>query len=554
MVVPLTVGIEIDLSSIKNEEMEDKRQILALQGGTETSVSESVNAVSNDSQCTGVPGTRQGERYCADALSADAEQMRTQLKRDRMETSQKSMQQTLQDIVDSVVNYGEELLMADSRKRSNKYKLQIVAKAIIDAADGNLAVIHYVVQQEKQQVYVYDRTCWRLIQWQTYLDFIVDCAKRVGFQPIDYDDEKLMLALSSKVAFMVSRARTQISSASEIYINMLNGTLVIDSEGACALRAHDREDFFTYVLPYCYDEKACCPMWKKFLNEVLPEKEAQKLLSEYIGYSFTRGIKAEKMLVLHGTGSNGKSVVLDVVVRLIGESAVSFVGLSDITNDAEKRAMIEHKLVNISHESNTVVDPAVLKKVVSGEPVDVRELYIGPHTMTNYAKLITSYNLLPRAEATHGFYRRFIIMPFSVTIKEKDADKNLANKISATELPGILNWVISGLKQFMQSGQFTDSPVCDKALSNYKLSSDSVLLFVSKGLSTSNDSYSANGRNLYNDYKLMCVEDEIKPVGKQKFFNRLDCMVLEDGSIIHKSIYNGVVYFNLKKKEDEAPF
>ena len=88
-------------------------------------------------------------------------------------------------------------------------------------------------------------------------------------------------------------------------INFGNGTLDLKSGNLCK---HNWADYFRYVLPYDYNKNANCPMFMKYLNEVMPEKEAQDVLSEYVGWLFIPGLKLEKVLFLYGSGCNGKSV------------------------------------------------------------------------------------------------------------------------------------------------------------------------------------------------------------------------------------------------------
>jgi hypothetical protein len=84
------------------------------------------------------------------------------------------------------------------------------------------------------------------------------------------------------------------------------------------LRDHRKEDLFNYVLPYCFDPKAECPQWHKFLDRVLPEKESQQVLREFIDYCFMKDHRMEKMLLLYGGGLNGKSVTLEIIECLLG--------------------------------------------------------------------------------------------------------------------------------------------------------------------------------------------------------------------------------------------
>ena len=66
-----------------------------------------------------------------------------------------------------------------------------------------------------------------------------------------------------------------------------------------------------HAFPMTTSRKNTFFLWRMFLDEVLPDKNMQKVLQEFLGSIFVdrRVAKMETMLVLRGSGSNGKSVV-----------------------------------------------------------------------------------------------------------------------------------------------------------------------------------------------------------------------------------------------------
>ena len=167
----------------------------------------------------------------------------------------------------------------------------------------------------------------------------------------------------------------------------------------------------------------------------------------------------------------------------------------------------------------------------------MRQLYVGTRTIRKYAKLLTAFNTLPAAEATHGFYRRFIIMPFRVTISEAEADTELSEKLCA-ELPGILNWVLQALKGLLERGTFSISDECLHELENYKLLSDNVRMFAQERCQK-DASVFVSGKDLYSSYRGFCADDGLNALGKRKFFDRMESLGFE------KEPYNGVIFFHL---------
>src|SRR5690606_10149070 len=321
---------------------------------------------------------------------------------------------------------------------------------------------------------------------------------------------------------------TPENDLNKVFINLKNGTFEINGENQ-NLRPFDKNDFITYQLPFEYNPDATCPKWQKFLNEVLPDEKLQMVLAEYLGYVFIRNgssiLKEEKALILYGTGANGKSVVFEVVNAMLGNENVSNYSLQDLTNEnGYFRAKIANKLVNYASEINGKLEASVFKQLVSGEPVSARLPYGEPFTLRQYAKLIFNSNELPKdVEHTNAFFRRFLIVPFEVTIPEEKQDKNLHTKIIESELSGIFNWTLSGLNRLMKQKRFTESEKVKEAVNQYRTESDSVLMFLNernyKKGTTGN--FKAYG-DFYNEYREFCSDDGMIPVKKSNFKKRLE--------------------------------
>lgn len=436
-------------------------------------------------------------------------------------------------------------LIKSQKSTWKKSAIELVSGEIIRAAGGDLAVFNYEPRgKAAQEVYLYTGTHWQLLDQQVYFDFVNECCQRIGVPLEELHEPSFMERVYWQVAFRVAHSRPMHHSSKVSRINVKNGTLEIRSDGTVTLHEHRREDYFLYCLSYVYDPSAECNLWLLFLQQVLPDVDAQRVLAEFIGFCFVRGINPEKMLVLLGGGSNGKSVTLAIIEALLGRQNVSNVTLSDLTCDAEKRCMTEGKLANISHESDREIDASMLKKIVSQEPIDIRKLYVGSRIIREYGKLITSFNALPRAEATHGFYRRWLILPFRRTITEQEADVNLSAKLCC-ELSGILNWVLEALPGFMQRGQFSPCELCQKELERYRMQSDSVQLFLYECCER-DETFTSTGKDLFAKYKSFCYNDMLRPVGKQRFFDRLESLN------VTRTTYGNQVLFNVKLHSDEC--
>jgi putative DNA primase/helicase len=337
-----------------------------------------------------------------------------------------------------------------------------------------------------------------------------------------------------------------------VLINLRNGTFEFSLERT-RLRGFDRADFLRYQLPFEHTPGAEAPRFKAYLERVLPDIARQKILAEYLGYIFilnsNLSLKLEKTLLLFGSGANGKSVFFDVVNAILGPENVSSYSLQSLTNESGYyRAKLGDKLLNYASEISGNLETAMFKQLVSGEPIEARLPYKEPFILEQYAKLIFNCNELPRdVEHTQAYFRRFIIIPFDVTIPEREQDKQLASKIIKEELSGVFNWVLEGLHRLLEQGNFTYSEAVEKQLSDFRKQSDSVQMFLDEfGYSrAANDSQLI--KEIYSQYRIFCTDDGFRPVNKTHFIRRLGAL----GIIIERKGAGNVAFIS---KTENLPY
>ena len=90
----------------------------------------------------------------------------------------------------------------------------------------------------------------------------------------------------------------------------------------------------------------------------------------------------------------------------------------------------------------------------------------------------------------------------------------------------------------MERKAFTKSEVCQKALDQYFMQSDSVRMFYLE--MCEKQEYSTRGDELFKAYKTYCYDSNYTPLGKGNFYKRLDQHTHTREDI------GRVVYFHLK--------
>ncbi|WP_369753337.1 phage/plasmid primase, P4 family [Flavobacterium sp. WC2409] len=372
-------------------------------------------------------------------------------------------------------------------------------------------------------IYLFNGYYWSEIDKECFQSFLGNVALKMGVEKfkgkIHTFKEELFKQFMADAYLPTPQAKIN-----SILINLLNGTFEITPTKR-GLRPFDQKDFITHQLPFEYEPEATAPLFQKYLDEVLPDPDKQKVFAEYCGYIFIKPsvLKLEKMLILYGTGANGKSVFFEILNALLGTENISNYSLQSLTNDnGYFRAKIGNKLVNYASEINGKLETDIFKQMASGEPIEARLPYGDPFILNEYAKLIFNCNELPKdVEHTNAYFRRFLIIGFDVTIPEDRQDKQLPQKIIKNELSGVFNWILKGLDRVLEQKNFSKCEAIDNARSDYEKQSDSVQLFITEmDFKISVNEYILISE-LYPQYKMFCIEDGYRPVGKTKFIQRL---------------------------------
>lgn len=403
----------------------------------------------------------------------------------------------------------------EEKKLAQKHHLILCIEQFIKIANG----AGYDICKYQGSIYVYNGSFWQVCEEDDLKDLLGKVAEKMGIDKYNarfYDfKEKLFRQFISSGRF------TKVPKPKDsVLVNLSNGTFEINAK-AQRLREFKKTDFITYQLPFPYNEKAECPLFTKYLNRVLPDTALQDILAEYMGYVFVKHLKLEKALLLYGSGANGKSVFFEIMNAVLGTQNVTNYSLQSLSNEAY-RANLANKLLNYGSEIKAGLQSDIFKLLVSGEPIDAKPLYKQPFIMTDYAKLMFNCNELPKeVEHTDAYFRRFLIIPFEVTIPEHERDPQLSKKIIDAELSGVFNWILKGLERIVVNARFTESEHTTHILNKYRNESDNVLQFLLEGDYNPDLKSYIRLSEMYGSYVNYCTNSGYKPLNQGNFKDRL---------------------------------
>lgn len=310
-------------------------------------------------------------------------------------------------------------------------------------------------------------------------------------------------------------------------INLENTRLDIRS-GECLDFTPDAIEFDR--IPVKYDPLAYSVDLDNMLNRVfLEDREVIDLFEEMLGAVLLKHNRYQKAFLFHGSGSNGKSTILDLIKTFLGGRNYSAIALEKVT-DRFNTAELENKLANIGDDvdNTTLKDTGTLKKLFSGNSITVERKGERPYTIEPYATHIYSCNVIPRSfDKSDGFYRRWLLIPFNArfSANDEDYDPMIGDKITTpTALSYLLNLGIKGAQRLIKNGRFTEPQSVKDALEAYKADNSTVLSWIDDKELTE-DYFLEKPRDvIYSEFSDWCKLSGIKSsmvTGKKTFFKEI---------------------------------
>jgi putative DNA primase/helicase len=223
------------------------------------------------------------------------------------------------------------------------------------------------------------------------------------------------------------------------------------------LRPHRPEDYMTKIT--AVEPNGDCPLFMDFLNSITAgDKELQAYLQRAFGYALTGSVEEHALFFGYGTGSNGKSTLMNTASHVLGDyySAASidtFIISSGDRHPADLAALRGARLVVTSEtEEGRRWAEVRIMQLTGGDPVSARFMRQDYFTYHPQFKLFFVGNHKPGLRTVNvAVRRRFNLIPFNVVIPAQDRDKKLPNKLRK-EWPGILAWMIQGCLEWQKVG------------------------------------------------------------------------------------------------------
>ena len=339
-------------------------------------------------------------------------------------------------------------------------------------------------------------------------------------------------AKRARIESMIALARTEpeIATKRDAFdrdlwaLNVTNGTIDLRTG---ELRPHRQSDMITKLAPVEYNPKAEAPLWKAFLERALPDEEVRGWVQRYLGYSLTGDVREQCLAFFVGGGANGKSVLLDVVLGVLGDYGLRAAPDLVLAKHGEahptEQADLEGRRIVVCSEieQGRAWAESTIKRITGDTTITARRMRQDFYTFPATHKLVVAANTRPTVRGTdHGIWRRMRLVPWTVRIPAHEQDRELPHRLLATEAPGILAWLVRGCLAWQKTGLGTAKAI-EAATADYRADQDVLGRWMDDSCEVGETLWDPTSR-LYANYEDWCKAEGIEhPWTKRAWRERL---------------------------------
>ena len=293
----------------------------------------------------------------------------------------------------------------------------------------------------------------------------------------------------------------------------------------CQLMNFSPEYYISLKVDINYNPNAGQAMnFLKYLKQI---SDDDKALANYIlyvlGYCLTGDISEQVFFILYGAGSNGKSVLVNLLSNLFGDLVGTLAQDAFLENTGSLNpSLVQAKdcrmvFVNETNRRDRL-NTALLKGISGGDIMKVRTLYSDLIEFRPQCKIIFITNHLPNIDWNdRAMLRRTKIIPFRRNFSGDNCDPDLLSKL-LQEKEEILALLVKVASEWYKRRLPQEVECMINCLNERRRNDDSVYAFMEDCVEiTNNDDNKIKASQFFGYYKNYCEESNIFPVTNTAF-------------------------------------
>ncbi len=278
---------------------------------------------------------------------------------------------------------------------------------------------------------------------------------------------------------------------------------------------HSDNLFTTSTLLYDYDPDAVCPDWDRVVPQWF-EGEAKQiaLLQEWFGYNMIATNYLEQLMFVCGESGSGKGTAVQTLGHLLGGN-FAVIDTQSISKDIHALASLIGKYACLISEEGKLGGSKSQKvlsviKIISGnDDVAIRRMFKTGVPGRLFCRITYSSNELPIfTDEMQSLFRRLNLLEFKGDFRD-NPDTKLKERLRS-QLPGIANWAIEGLRCLLDRGRFTLPEVSRLEIEEIKIEAAPLKNMLETYLVFDVPDAFLTRRQLFELYLAVCDEDGVE--------------------------------------------
>lgn len=309
--------------------------------------------------------------------------------------------------------------------------------------------------------------------------------------------------------------------------------------------------FSTNSIPWNIGQTTNTPVMDSLIESWVGKEHIQTIY-EIIAYCTYRDYPIHRVFCFVGSGANGKTRLLKIIEKFIGQENKSSVTLQKMSGNHFALYPLYRKLACfVGETAHHKLDSTEIIKALSGQdPVSFEAKGRDSFTGVNYAKLFIGTNTLPQsADSSRGWYRRWFIIKFPNEFQEGE---DVLNRIPDAEYEALAAKCVHILPELLKNGRFTGEGSIDERRESYIQNSNPIKTYIEETYDRDPDA-SIRYTEVYIDYLNYLASHKLRRIGRKEFSQSLEDEGVESERKSFRDPITGdvttyFVIFGLKKK------
>jgi putative DNA primase/helicase len=245
-------------------------------------------------------------------------------------------------------------------------------------------------------------------------------------------------------------------------------------------------------------------------------------------------MSAQSVFIMWGNGSNGKSVLLNLISAMLGEaykpaSKNIFLNMGKSSAGEELLDVKDRRIITYSETAdNENLNEELIKMISGGDMITARGLYKSCISFKLICKLLLITNNKPKFNGNDfAMVRRIKFLPFQakfvdVPIKKNEYKKNpnLEKQLTENHLDEFFTFCLEGAIAYFKHNKFDIPKNIGDLQQEYLESQGNIDKWFKENIVIKEEGLILRS-STYNNYKIYCEDNAVNNIGKSNFFEKI---------------------------------